>query len=198
VGGLREAGIESGHWVFGYGSLVQDGGRHDRRALLPGHRRVWGVATDNLRAIPGYKMYLRRSDGIRPAVYVAFLDLERAPKGEVNGTVRRVSTMELELLDKRERNYDRIDVSGLLEGVEDPVWTYVGSAAGRERLRRGRSEGRAVISRDYLQRVHAGFRALGEEEHRRFVASSELDGLPVWDLERIDLPADAPPAEEGA
>ena len=78
------------------------------------------------------------------------------------------------------------------------MWTYVGSAEGRARLRRGREEGRAVVSRDYLEKVHAGFRRLGEADYERFDASSDLDGLPVWDLERVDLPADAPAAEEGA
>ena len=183
--------------VFGYGSLVLDGSR-GTLARLPGYRRVWGVATDNVRAIPGYKLYLRRSDGSRPAIYVAFLDLEPARGTSVNGVVRPVSAAELEQLDRRERNYDRIEVSGQIDGVEGRVWTYVGSAAGRERLRRGREERCAVISRDYLEKVRAGFRGLGEEEQLGFAESSMLDGLPVWDLERVDLPADAPPAEEGA
>ena len=46
--------------------------------------------------------------------------------------------------------------------------------------------------------MRAGFRRLGVDEERAFRESSSLDGLPVWDLERVDLPADAPPAEEGA
>ena len=188
--------MSAGH-VFGYASLVLDGSR-GTVARLPGYRRVWGVATDNMRAIPGYKLYLRRSDGRRPAVYVAFLDLEPDEGASVNGVVRPVTAAALDELDRRERNYDRVDVSGQIDGLHGRVWTYVGSAEGRERLRRGREEGRAVISRDYLDKVRAGFRALGEEEELAFAESSKLDGLPVWDLERIDLPADAPPAEEGA
>jgi len=187
----------SAEHVFGYGSLVLDG-RRGAVARLPGYRRVWGVATDNVRAIPGYKLYLRRSDGSRPAIYVAFLDLEPARGAGVNGVVRAVSAAELEQLDRRERNYDRVEVSGQIDGLHGRIWTYVGSAAGRERLRRGREERCAVISRDYLEKVRAGFRGLGEEEELAFADSSMLDGLPVWDLERVDLPADAPPAEEGA
>ena len=152
-------GLDGTQHVFGYGSLVLDGDTADRRARLVGYRRVWGVATDNVHAIPGYKMYLRRSDGVRPAVYVAFLDLEPCAEQEVNGTVRAVSAAELELLDRRERNYDRIDVTESVHGIDGRVWTYCGSAAGRERLRRGRAEGRAVISRDYLEKVHAGLSA---------------------------------------
>jgi hypothetical protein len=190
--------IEATHSVFGYGSLVLDGEAADRRARLTDHRRVWGVATDNVHAIPGYKMYLRRSDGVRPAVYVAFVDVEPCPGHEVNGTVRAVSAAELDQLYRRERNYDRVDVTGQLEGFEGSVWTYVGSAEGRARFQHGLKEGRAVVSRDYLEKVHAGFRRLGEADYALFNASSHLDGLPVWDLERIDLPEDAPAAEEGA
>jgi hypothetical protein len=46
-----------------------------------------------------------------------------------------------------------------------------------------------VISRDYLDQVIAGFRALGVNEYGAFRNSSQLDGLPVRDLVRIDLPA---------
>ena len=75
--------------MFGYGSLVLEGAGFD--AALPGHRRVWGVATDNIRSIPGYKMYLDRSDGSRPEVYVAFVDIEPDPSGQVRGLVRPVA-----------------------------------------------------------------------------------------------------------
>ena len=191
--------VGAGH-VFGYASLVVDGGPHARRAVLPGYRVVWGVATDNRRAIPGYKMYLRRSDGVRPAVYVAFLDLEPDPGGEVGGVVKPVSQSELEGLDRRERNYDRFEVSvelGSDTPLAGPVWAYRGSEEGRARLRRGRDEGCAVVSRDYAEKVVAGFRLLDEEEKGRRLVSEDLDGLPVWDLERIDLPPSPPPAEEG-
>jgi len=184
-------GLTAGH-VFGYASLVLDDDGRGTVARLPGHRRVWGVATDNLRAIPGYKMYLLRADGTRPAVYVAFIDLEPDPASTVNGLARPVSADELRLLDLRERNYDRVEVTGRIEGVDGPVWTYVGSDAGRARLRRGRAEGRVVVSRDYLAKVRAGFAGLGPDAEREFARSSSLDGLPVWDLERLDLPPDPP------
>ena len=89
--------------VFGYASLVSDGGAA-RVTRMRGVRRTWGVATDNTLGIPGYKMYLRRTDGSRPAVFVAFLDLIPAPGDSVNGVLRPVSAGELELLDARERN----------------------------------------------------------------------------------------------
>jgi len=46
-----------------------------------------------------------------------------------------------------------------------------------------------VVSRDYLEKVLAGFDRLGIDERKAFDDSSMLSGLPVWDLERVDLPA---------
>ena len=184
--------------VFGYASLVIDDDGRGALASLPGYRRVWGVATDNARSIPGYKMYLRRSDGTRPPVYVAFMDLEPDPACSVKGVVRQVDAADLRDLDRRERNYERVEVTGQIEGVEGRVWTYRGSAEAHERLRRGRELGRAVVSRDYLEKVREGFRRLGAEEERSVLDPSSLEDLAVWDLERVDLPSGAPPGEEGA
>ncbi len=173
--------------IFGYGSLVPDEAGGAIPARLPGFRRVFGVAMDNARAIAGYKIYRERG-GRRPGVYVAFLDVVPDPAASVNGLVRAVDDAELEELDRRERNYDRVEVTDRIDGVDGQVWTYRGSASGRARLRRGRAEGRAVVPRDYLERVRAGFAALGPAAERDFVASTDLDVLPVADLERIDLP----------
>jgi hypothetical protein len=178
--------------IFGYASLVGDWAGEGTLARLRGYRRSFGVATDNTVAIPGYKMYLRRSDGVRPAVFVAFVDIHPDPHTTVNGLARPVDAAALELLDRRERNYDRIDVTDEIDGVDGRVWTYRGKEEGRERVRRGMAEGRVVVSRDYIERVRAGFEALGEAEQRAFAESSDLDDLPVWDLERLDLPEDAP------
>jgi hypothetical protein len=164
--------------VFGYGSLVLDG--TGSLETLPGHRRVWGVATDNVRHIPGYKKYLSREDGSRPGVYVAFVDIVPDPDSSVKGLVRPLAEGELRELDARERNYDRVDVTELIAARFDgPVWTYRGSPEGRQRLLQGREEGRAVISRDYLAKVRLALEALGDNP-------PETD-LPVWDLERVDL-----------
>ena len=175
MGGLNDS-------VFGYGSLVLGGNGFVE--TLPGHRRVWGVATDNIRSIPGYKMHLLRSDGSRPEVYVAFADIEPDPSNSVRGLVLSVSEQDLARLDRRERNYDRIEVTDLIDGdFGGRIWAYRGSAEGRERLHRGRAEGRAVVSRDYMEKVHAALRTLGETSTREFMAESDL---PVWDLERVD------------
>lgn len=169
-------------WVFGYASLVHDhAGEEAVPAVLEGFRRTWGVATDNTLDIPGYKMYLDRRDGSRPPVYVAFMDVEPDPEGRVRGLATPVDDERLDTLDRRERNYERTDVSAQVRGVEGTVWTYVGSEEGHARLREGLERGAAVISRDYLEKVRRGFDAMAE-------ADAIPDGLPVWDLDRVDLP----------
>ena len=136
---------------------------------------------DNSRDVPAYKHYLT-PDGERPAVRVAFLDLEEDPGTTVNGVCFPAS--DLEDLDARERNYVRRDVSDLVHGVRGRVWAYFGSPEGR----RQRSAGDVVVSREYLEGVERGFRRLGDGEHRAFLASTDLDALSVWDLVRVDHP----------
>ncbi|MDP2711534.1 MAG: gamma-glutamylcyclotransferase family protein [Solirubrobacteraceae bacterium] len=170
-------------FVFGYGSLVavQSG----RRAVrLHGHRRIWGVAMDNTIDVPGYKTYRLREDGSRPAVFVAFLDLIAEPGAVTQGTLLAVDDAALRVLDERERNYDRIDVTTQIEAAPSgTIWTYRGSDDGRERLRIGRRERTAVIDSAYLEAVETTFTALG--------LGDELPGddLPLMSLRRVDLPA---------
>jgi hypothetical protein len=176
-------------YVFGYGSLAGDLAADGALAELTGYRRTWGVAADNAQAIPGYKQYRLRADGSVPALFVAFLDLVEDADGAVNGVVAAVDAAGLDRLDLRERNYDRIEVTAAIDSpVDGRVWTYVGSTAGRARLAEGRRGERLAISRDYLERVRAAFQKHGDGAYTRFLASSELDGLPVLDLERVDLP----------
>jgi len=187
VGGLTEH-------VFGYGSLAGDLARGGRIAGLVGHRRVWGVAADNAQAIPGYKQYRLRSDGSVPAVFVAFLDLVEDGGQHVDGVVAPVDGDTLAALDRRERNYDRIDVTAAIDtAIGGRVWTYVGSSAGRARYADGLASDRLAVSRDYLASVTSAFRSLGDAEHARFLTSSQLDGVPVLDLERVDLPHEPAP-----
>ena len=69
-----------------------------------------------------------------------------------------VSDEEIALLDRRERNYERHDVTDLVSpDLNGRVWAYVGTAAARRRLELGRERGTAVISRTYLERVRDAF-----------------------------------------
>jgi hypothetical protein len=183
-------------FVFGYGSLAAELAFTPTRELrddgfvadLRGFRRGWGVAMDNRRDLPGYKYYTS-SDGSRPAVSVAFLDLEDADDGAaVNGLCLPVDDALLARLDARERNYQRIDVSDRVQAGGARVWVYLGRADARARLRAARSDGTAIIDARYRDGVRAAFAALGADELVRCEPSLATGGLRVRALVRHDLP----------
>ena len=158
-------------------------------AELTGFSRGWGVAMDNSVDLPGYKFYVE-PNGRRPGVFVAFLDLvaDPAPDAGVIGICRPFAHEQLAELDRRERNYVRVDVSDRFDHT-GRVWTYVGSRDGRARLREGRRRGAAVIHAGYLQSVRDGARAarIGPAAYEAFEASLDPAGLPVVELERCEL-----------
>ena len=170
-------------FVFGYGSLAASCTGWPAR--LAGHRRVWGVAMDNTKTIPGYKFYRRRDGGAageRPAVFVAFLDLVEDPAAATDGVLIAVDDDALVALDARERNYDRIDVTAAVADARGRVWTYRGRSDARERLRLGRERGTAVVALDYVRGVRATLAALGIDD------DPALEDLRPMELERVDLP----------
>ena len=174
----------SPQFVFGYGSLAAD--HAGAVAQLRGHRRVWGVAMDNSRDLPGYKHYLLRCDGSRPRICVAFLDLAPDRRSAVNGVLLAVDDAQLRALDRRERNYGRVEVSCQVASAAGTVWAYVGSTQARACLCEARERGRAVISRDYLVAVRSGFATLGPAQAIAFERSTNPSDLELWDLLRVD------------
>jgi dephospho-CoA kinase len=137
---------------------------------------------DNSRDLPGYKYYVDRATGERPAVYVAYLDLAPDPQTTVNGVVFPVTDEQLAALDTRERNYERKEV------VVDPppggpTYAYFGSTAARERF----AAGPTVVARAYLALVRASFDDLGPDQAKAFAGSTDPPPVPIRDLERVDL-----------
>lgn len=183
--GVYGEALSFDQFVFGYGSLAAE--RAGVAAVLRGYRRVWGVAMENARDLPGYKHYLLRSDGSRPDVFVAFVDLRPQPGCSVTGRCVPVDDEALAALDLRERNYRRADVTTDVDAAPPgTVWAYLGSEPARSRFETGRRRGGAVVSRDYLELVRAGVTALGPGELEEFDRSSGLERLTVWDLERVE------------
>lgn len=182
-------------FVFGYGSLATGLAFTPTRrwraegfvADLPGFARGWGVAMDNGRDLPGYKYYTA-ADGSRPPVFVSFLDV--APVGgaaAINGLCLPVNAEQLAWLDRRERNYSRVDVSDRVQAHGARVWVYMGTPAARERLCDARHDGLAVIDSAYLKAVEYAFAALGAEELALCRASLAPGELPVLELLRHEL-----------
>jgi gamma-glutamyl AIG2-like cyclotransferase len=178
-------------FVFGYGALAAELPFVPSRELrddgfvadLPGFARGWGVAMDNRRDLPGYKYYTA-PDGTRPPVFVSFLDVVSAPGATVNGLCVPVDAEQLTRLDRRERNYSRLDVSDRVSAGGARVWVYVGTPSARERLSTARHDGRAVIEATYLAVVEAAFAALGADELARCRPSLAPGELPVRELVR--------------
>ena len=184
--------LSHSEFVFGYGSLAATPGPRPARepaargfvADLRGFRREWGVAMDNSRDLPGYRHYTDGA-GVRPAVFVCFLDLIDAgdASATVNGLCLPVGSERLRALDARERNYERVDVSHRIAARGARVWTYIGSAEGRARFEHGRAAGTAVIAAAYLRTVAGGFSALGVAAAAASADSLQSRGIPVVELE---------------
>jgi hypothetical protein len=138
-------------WVFGYGSLAALPGA--RPATLADHRRKWGVAMDNTVELPGYKVY-EDAHGNRPAVCVAFLDVEPDAAATVRGARIEVDAQGLANLDVRERSYERAE-------VQPGGFVYRGRPERRALAATARREGRLVVQREYYELVRA---ALGDVE----------------------------------
>lgn len=183
----------SGVWVFGYGSLVSPDsfghtlGRRPRlgidffEAEITGYGRRWnygslrstGRATDHTGTIREWAIIAL---GVTPAA------------GEtVNGTVGWVDHDELVGLDRRERHYDRVDVSSLatVHGeVDGPIVTYVPRPEAIERYTQARDRGEAAVDRRYFDLVDRAFAELGEDRRQRYHATTEAPGIPILALQR--------------
>lgn len=178
-------------YVFGYGSLTAAAGHvgATRRVVHAlGFRRRWNVAMDNRRTLAGYKYYVDAGTGERPAVFVAFLNLVEHADSNVNGVILPVSDRDLDALDHRERNYDRLEISDrIAEALDGPVWAYLGSDAARRRYEQGAVAKAAIVDASYYEAVADGFRVLGDGALDEYSASTDEPACPIRRLRRIEL-----------
>ena len=168
-------------FVFGYASLVDPESAsstlgHDvaadrfRVARLAGWRRAWNVGSD--RTSHPERTFVR-ADGTEFTGVTAVLGLTPADGDVCAGAVLPVGTGDLARLDVRERNYDRVDVTGRVTWAGAPtsrvVFAYVPRPAATARLRAAVADGREVnVRAGYVRLVEAAFTALGMgAEYRR-------------------------------
>ena len=116
------------YYLFGYGSLINKrsvaktlqkpiGKIEIRPAILLGYQRVWNLVECN-----------SLEDGTH--IEGVFLNIEPDPDTACWGVIIKVSEEELLQFDQRERRYDRIDVTHLMEQEPDlPTITYTGKEA---------------------------------------------------------------------
>lgn len=181
---------------------------------LRGYRRLWGAAMDNWDAVNDPKHFVDPDTGERPRIRVAYLDIvpddgwetsgrRRFPVGSgggpaVNGLALPVDATRLAAFDEREVNYGRIEVGDAFESLSgqgdaagpsdgDRVWTYVGTAAARERCRRGAEEGNACIVAEYAAAAREAFASLAPGALAEFDRSTDPLPFPQRPLERASL-----------
>lgn len=162
--------------LFGYGSLVlpESAGitlarpvPAARPARLREWKRRWSLGRDNLTCEKTFEL----GSGHRPE-WVLGLNLEPGedPAGPVNGVVIDVSEAELERLDVREIRYERVEVTGLVDGEGLPARIVTYTA--KEWHFRPEPPPDAVILANYANAVEAAFRAMGEGELQAYLATT--------------------------
>jgi dephospho-CoA kinase len=187
----------SGHaWIFGYGSLVSPASMATTigRTVAPtdvavahldGYGRRWNYGSLHLRG-DWHHAGVEVTQGL-----VVSLGLVASDAESCNGVIVRVTAEELEMLDWRERDYERTDVSGLIRLEGDPigerVMTYVPRPSAIERYERARDHGRAGIRQSYWALVESAFGELGDDHLERYAATPVPD-VPVVDMVLSMLP----------
>jgi dephospho-CoA kinase len=184
----------SSTWVFGYGSLVSPtslGATLDRSvdcagdgwwpATLLGWGRRWNYGVGHWYGVH------RAPDGPERRVTIVALGLAPSEDESANGIVVRVDEAELARLDRRERDYDRVDVTDrVASAVALPgrVVTYVPRTSAIERYEAARDAGSAAIEQRYWDLVAGAFADLGEEHLDRYERTTPVPDIPVLPLER--------------
>jgi cation transport regulator ChaC len=161
-------------FVFGYGSLInprsiqrtvsREVSRDELRpAILRDFVRKWDL-------VEWIKFVDDPSGSIVPAV---FLDVARQAGRQMNGILLALTEEELVKMDGREKNYDRVDLSHLIEPqVAGDVFTYVGKEI------HTRPVVGACIPQDYEALVFAGVRDWGPAFEAQFLQSTVPHNFP--------------------
>jgi dephospho-CoA kinase len=187
-------------FVFGYGSLVEQAslegflGRSLRApgqfmvGRLHGYRRAWIVSSESADLKRRGRHFVDEA-GRAVDDAVAALGIYEQPDHWINGALFTVGDADLQLLDRRERNYDRVDVSDRIEcGATGPmtVLTYVPKPESVARTLDALRAGRCVVAQPYLDLVEAGFRQLGHGHLDAYHASSDPLPCPTAAIRRVD------------
>ena len=162
-------------FVFGYGSLVSPESIEStlRRGIdrstveyarLRGWKRSWNVGSDK-RSHP--ERTFRLADGSEFDGVTVVLGIERSASGDgCDGSVFRVTRQDLDLLDVRERNYERIEVTDVISWAGKPdscvVYTYRPSAVAVAKIDDARARHRPInVRKRYRDLVETAFDQIG-------------------------------------
>jgi cation transport regulator ChaC len=175
--------------VFAYGSLVSPDsaattlGRSVEASppvRLRGWRRRWSTFRDNLTS---EKTFARAGDGSLPR-WCLGLNIEPASEQPgPNGVLLYVTPDELERLDLREMRYDRVEVTGALDGLADETKVFAYTAKPRQHA--PEPPDGAVVIATYVAAVEAAFAGLGDGELELYRRTTEPPPVPVIDARLV-------------
>lgn len=188
-------------WVFGYGSLVSPdsiaatiGRPVDldfgfAPAELHGFTRSWNYGSLRQRAA------WDGPHGRVEAGIVVSLGLVNDRHRSTNGAIVRVTADEFLELDRRESDYDRVEVTDRVATASQTapvvarmrVYTYVPRRSAIERYEGARAEQRAAVRQGYVDLVEQAFGALGPDMHARYRSTTPTPDVPVVAPERVWL-----------
>jgi cation transport regulator ChaC len=187
--------MPEGAWVFGYGSLVSPQslartiertaalGHDAHLAVLSGFGRRWNYGS--IHSVGDWTLESGRQ--VTGGTIVA-LGIVESPDEAVNGTISKVTAVELKRLDERERNYDRIDVTERvatsIEGIGTVV-TYRPRQSSIERYEAARDADTAGIRQDYWDLVEGAFADFGPHHLDRYRATTPAPDVPVVQITNV-------------
>ena len=184
-------------WVFGFGSLVEVAALADylgrgrfaaddfQPCRLLEYRRAWNIARDNADDIPGLDHFVHGATGARVDGFIVSVNVRPAPGRWVNGIAFRAAAAEIAILNKRESNYDRIDVTKLIEPAPGGrVWVYRGKVAAEARYAQGVAAGTAMINSAYHTVVYLAFESHGADFLADYLVSTDPPEVPLRPLRR--------------
>ncbi|MDJ0536965.1 MAG: gamma-glutamylcyclotransferase family protein [Xenococcaceae cyanobacterium MO_207.B15] len=183
------------NFVFGYGSLmnVENLQKYLGRDLTPvsdfifcglrDFHRCWNIAMDNRMDLPDYKYYIDAKTGNRPEGFVTFLNIRPYKTKTITGILFRVSHEELDNLDRRERNYQRIDVTHQINTpIRGKAWVYQGLDQAEQRYQKGLEQNNAMIAQDYFDSVHNAYFLLGKKAFSHYAETTDKPRVPILNL----------------
>ena len=117
---------------------------------------------DNAQTFAGYKCYIDAATDERLDAFIAFANIEPETAASVHGLLFEADARVLEILDHRERNYTRTDVTHQIANtVEGTVWTYVGHPDANARYHHALRTNTLVLDQDYVETIAAALESAG-------------------------------------
>lgn len=188
----------SGFWVFGYGSLVSQAsfgstvgrtpqpGVDFHEAELHGYGRRWNYGVASRRGESD------ASDGSVRQWTIVALGIVASDGESANGVIGWADPVEIEALDRREQQYDRVDVTDLVvvrdAEVDAPIVTYVPRREPRARYEEARDRGEAAVEQRYWDLVDGAFAALGPDRRERYRATTPDPDIPIVAMRSDGVP----------